>query len=165
MSFSADAKMELCRCAVQKQCCAQAEAYGVLLYANTFSSREIRIITESAEFAARLHNLFQKAFHITFDRSPEGLQSKGKHIFQITDSDKLAAIIEAFGYDPQQNIQRATAQNKTDRQGHGVLCCRSRDLSHDHGEHDLAQGGQRCAEQIQQQDPLVFFIIWQKASQ
>ncbi len=104
MSFSADAKMELCRSYLQKQCCAQAEAYGVLLYANTFSSREIRIITESIEFSARLQGLFQKAFHITFDRSPDTVPTRGKHIFQITDPKKLSRIIETFGYDPQQHI-------------------------------------------------------------
>ena len=52
MSFSAEVKGELCRETMQKQCCAQAEAYGVLLYCNTFSSREIRIITENTDFSA-----------------------------------------------------------------------------------------------------------------
>ena len=59
MSFSAEVKGELCRETMQKQCCAQAEAYGVLLYCNTFSSREIRIITENTDFSARLPKLFQ----------------------------------------------------------------------------------------------------------
>ena len=31
MSFSADVKTELCRTALSRKCCAQAEAYGVLL--------------------------------------------------------------------------------------------------------------------------------------
>ena len=104
MSFSADAKVELCRAPLQKLCCAQAEAYGVLLYSNTFSSREIRIITESADFAARLPKLFQRAFSVTFDRVPEEDGGRGKRVFQITDAEKLAAVIETFGYDPRQHI-------------------------------------------------------------
>ena len=105
MSFSSDVKGELCRDAMQKQCCALAEAYGVLLYCNTFSGREIRIITENADFAARIPKLFQKAFALSFDRTPEEDVGLGKkHIFQITDPGKLAAIIEAFGYDPRQHI-------------------------------------------------------------
>lgn len=32
MSFSFEAKNELCRLPVQKLCCARAEAYGILLY-------------------------------------------------------------------------------------------------------------------------------------
>ena len=47
MSFSYDTKNELCRLPVQKLCCARAEAYGILLYCNTFNSTEVRIITEN----------------------------------------------------------------------------------------------------------------------
>ena len=54
MSFSSEAKIELCRDEMQRPCCVRAEAYGVLLYCNTFSPREVRIITETKEFAKRL---------------------------------------------------------------------------------------------------------------
>ena len=104
MSFSAEVKGELCRETMQKQCCAQAEAYGVLLYCNTFSSREIRITTENTDLTARLPKLFQRAFSLEFDRVPERDVGRGKYIFQITDPGKLSAIIETFGYDPQQHI-------------------------------------------------------------
>ena len=56
MSFSYDTKNELCRLPVQKLCCARAEAYGILLFCNTFSATEVRIITENPHFAARLPN-------------------------------------------------------------------------------------------------------------
>ena len=36
MSFSAQVKEELCRQNISRRCCAQAEAYGILLYCNTF---------------------------------------------------------------------------------------------------------------------------------
>lgn len=36
-SFAGKVKNELCRTPVQRLCCARAEAYGVLLYGNTFS--------------------------------------------------------------------------------------------------------------------------------
>ena len=54
MSFSSEAKIELCRDEMQRPCCVRAEAYGVLLYCNTFSPREVRIITENKEFARRV---------------------------------------------------------------------------------------------------------------
>ena len=54
MSFSGDAKRELCRLPVQRSCCARVEAYGALLYCHTFTPREVRIITENQEFAQRL---------------------------------------------------------------------------------------------------------------
>ena len=98
MSFSSEVKTELCRVAVQRSCCARAEAYGVLLYCNTFTTREVRIITENPEFAARLPRLFHKAFGIRFDRVPEDTGG-GKLIFQITDEDKLRRILDTLGYD------------------------------------------------------------------
>ena len=46
MTFGGEVKNELCRAEVHKRCCAQAEAYGVLLYCNTFRGDEVRIVTE-----------------------------------------------------------------------------------------------------------------------
>ena len=103
MSFSFEAKNELCRLPVQKLCCARAEAYGVLLYCNTFSSTEVRIITENPNLAARLPRLFHRAFNLRFDRQPEPDQP-GKQVFQITERKKLDHIINLLGYDPRQNL-------------------------------------------------------------
>ena len=103
MSFSFDTKNELCRLPVQKLCCARAEAYGILLYCNTFSSTEVRIITENPNFAARLPKLFHRAFNLRFDRQPEP-GTPGKMVFQITDRKKLDHIINLLGYDPRQNL-------------------------------------------------------------
>ncbi len=97
MSFAAEVKTELCRAPLSRKCCAQAEAYGVLLYCNTFSPREARIVTENEAFAQRLSALFKKAFRLTFDRLPQG---GGKQVFALTDPDKLVAIRQSFGADP-----------------------------------------------------------------
>ena len=93
-SFSALVKAELCRAPLNRRCCAQAEAYGVLLYCNTFRGDEIKIMTESEPFAQRLPALFKKAFKVTFDRLPDGA---GKYIFTIRDPKKLAAILQVYG--------------------------------------------------------------------
>ena len=70
----------------------------MLLYCNTFSANEIRVITASPEFASRLPKLFRKAFGMSFDRlPPEG--AEGKRTLSITDADKLSAIFDAFGAD------------------------------------------------------------------
>ena len=98
MSFSADVKTELCRENPGKKCCALAEAYGVLLYANTFTPRLIRIMTANDAFAARLPRLFRRAFGIELDAAPA--EKSGKRSFLITDPDKLRTIFDAFGYDP-----------------------------------------------------------------
>ena len=105
MSFSFDTKNELCRLPVQRKCCAQAEAYGILLYCHTFGSSEVRIITENPNFALRLPRLFHRAFDIRFDRQPEpGEAPGGKMVFQIRSREKLDHIINLLGYDPRQSL-------------------------------------------------------------
>ena len=103
-SFSYKAKAELCRAAVQRLCCARAECYGVLLYCNTFTMQEVRIITENPEFAARLPRLFHRAFGVKFDRQPSDEAPGSKLIFQITDPDKLRRVLDTLGYDPRQSL-------------------------------------------------------------
>ena len=105
MSFSGEVKLELCREGLSRSCCARAEAYGVLLYANTFSNREIRIITESGVFAQRLPRLFRKAFRLDFDRVPEAETEEGrKLVFGITAPEKLRRIVDELGFDPDQSL-------------------------------------------------------------
>lgn len=101
-SFAYQVKSELCRAGLQRQCCTQAEAYGVLLFCNTFTPAQVRIITENPEFSARLPRLFQRAFGVRFDHLPQVEVSRGKLIFQITAQEKLDKIINQFGYDPRQ---------------------------------------------------------------
>jgi DNA-binding protein WhiA len=98
LSFSAAAKAELCRDIPHKRCCCLAEAFGVLLYCNSFSSEGIKIITESREFAWMLPRLFKRAFDIEFDSFPS-MESPGKLVFQVFDPDKIAVIMESFGFD------------------------------------------------------------------
>ena len=97
MSFSAQVKEELCRQNISRRCCAQAEAYGILLYCNTFHSRQVRIITESSALKARLPVLFQKAFRLNFDEVPPLEEGKGTFLIQKTD--KLRTIFDVFGHE------------------------------------------------------------------
>jgi len=99
MSFSSRAKAELCRVPLAKRCCAVAEAYGVLLYGNTFTDREIKIITGSRQFAERLPRLFARAFKLDFDQLPEEGKG-GKRTFIISDAEKIKRIFDVYGYDP-----------------------------------------------------------------
>ena len=98
VSFSGSAKAEICRNVPQKRCCALAQCFGILLFCNSFSAEGIRIITENREFAQCLPKLFKKAFSLEFDLCPE-MDTSGKLNFQITEPAKLAAIMDAFGFD------------------------------------------------------------------
>lgn len=103
MSFSSEVKNEVCKVPSVKKCCALAEAYGVLLYCNTFTGREIKIITESRAFAERLIKLFKKAFGIEFDEVPADF-SAVKLIFVIRDTDKIEGIFDSYGYSRENSI-------------------------------------------------------------
>ena len=98
LSFSASAKAEICRYMPSKHCCALAECFGILLFCNSFHAGNIRIITESREFAILLPKLFKKAFQMDFDVQPKE-NAKGKLNFQITDPDKISDIMEWYGFD------------------------------------------------------------------
>lgn len=99
ISFSGSAKAEICRSFPQKHCCAVAECFGILLFCNSFAADNIRIITESRDFAAILPKLFKKAFGVSFDVLPEA-DAIGKLAFQITQPDKIARIMATYGFDP-----------------------------------------------------------------
>ncbi len=103
LSFSAAAKAELCRDIPHKRCCALAEAFGILLYCNSFSADGIKIITESREFAWMLPRIFQRAFDIDFDSFPS-MESPGKLTFQIFDPEKIGLIMDSFGFDMEDTL-------------------------------------------------------------
>ena len=103
VSFSAAAKAEICRAVPQKHCCALAQCFGILLFANSFGADGIRIITESREFAYSLPKLFKRAFNLDFDSFPS-LEAPGKLVFQITDPDKICDIMDAYGFHPDETV-------------------------------------------------------------
>lgn len=97
MSFAADVKSELCRAPLSRRCCAQAEAYGVLLFCGAFHPRQARIVTECGALKERLPLLFRKAFKTAFDQTPE--PGEGKGAFLIEEPAKLKVIFETFDLD------------------------------------------------------------------
>ena len=103
ISFSGTAKAEVCRTFPNRRCCALAECFGILLFCNSFQYDGIKIITESREFAYMLPKLFKKAFDMEFDSYPS-LVSPGKLVFQIWDEEKIADIMDAFGFSPDDTL-------------------------------------------------------------
>ena len=102
-SFSAGVKAELCREIPSKRCCAVAEVYGILLFCNTFSDEVVRIVTESRDFGWMLPKLLRKAFSMEFDEFPS-LASPGKLVFQITDPDKIAYLMDVYGFERENTL-------------------------------------------------------------
>jgi len=69
----------------------------MLLYGNTFSNREIRIVTGNRVLGKRIVDLFLLAFTTSFDIMPDDEES-GKQAYIITDSGKVSRIFEMFGF-------------------------------------------------------------------
>ena len=102
-SFSASVKAEICKANMQRNCCALAECFGILLFCNSFCADSIRIITECREFGQLIPKLFKKAFSLQFDILPEEDVS-GKLVFQITDNNKIETIMRAYGFSPKDTL-------------------------------------------------------------
>jgi len=97
MSFSYNTKTELCRLTPESNCCAIAECYGMLLYGNTFSMREIRIVTGNKVLGKRIVDIFLAAFKTSFDIMPDEEES-GKQSYVISDPGKISRIFEIYGF-------------------------------------------------------------------
>ncbi|MCL2366230.1 MAG: DNA-binding protein WhiA [Oscillospiraceae bacterium] len=100
MSFSYNTKDELCRIELENTCCAVAECYGMLMFCNTFSVREIRMITGNKTLGQRMIDMFKIAFDVDFDSAPSS-EKAGKHAYIITAPAKLNRIFETFGISPE----------------------------------------------------------------
>ena len=87
----------------QKNCCALAQCFGILLFCNSFHSDNIRIITESREFAAILPKLFKKAFNVPFDIVPDE-DTMGKLCFQITERENIQKVMASYGFDARDTL-------------------------------------------------------------
>jgi len=96
MSFSFNTKNELCRLQPEEKCCAIAECYGMLLFCNTFSAKEIRVVTGNRNLGNRILELFSDAFSISFDIIPDEMKT-GKQAYIINDPEKLRLIFDAYG--------------------------------------------------------------------
>ncbi|MCL2078249.1 MAG: DNA-binding protein WhiA [Oscillospiraceae bacterium] len=96
-SYSYNTKIELCKLPCERDCCAAAEAYGMLLFANTFSRREIRIITGNKSLGKRIIDVFMMAFKTSFDTMPDE-EHIGKQPYLISRPEKISRIFEAYGF-------------------------------------------------------------------
>ena len=97
MSFSYDTKVELCKSPKGGKCCAIAECYGMLMFCNTFSAREIKIITGNLSLGQRLTEQFSDAFSISFDILPEAGKI-GKQSYVINNPEKLGEVVDTYGF-------------------------------------------------------------------
>lgn len=118
MSFSSETKEELCRIPVSRDCCAAAEAYGLLLYAHTFSHTEIALVTSSEPLAKRIPPLFARAFGVAVTSQEKS--AGGRITLKITDEMQLRRIFSVLGYDWKYHMSYHLNRNVIEED-----CCRA----------------------------------------
>lgn len=95
MSFSSTVKNEMCRATRRKECCRIAECYGIIAFCHTFTTKEVRIVTENAAFAKRARELFLIVFRCDADIAFRS----GRYTLLYTDTECLRRIFSVLGYD------------------------------------------------------------------
>ncbi|MDO4174752.1 MAG: DNA-binding protein WhiA [Eubacteriales bacterium] len=118
MSFSSETKAELCRIPAGRECCAVAEAYGLLLYAHTFSHTEIAMVTSSEPLAKRIPPLFARAFGITVTAQEKS--AGGRITYKITDEAQCRRVFSRLGYDWKYHMSYHLNRNVIEED-----CCRA----------------------------------------
>jgi len=99
VSFSKRAKSEMCRSFPAKKCCLSAELYGILLFANTFSDKEIKINTESRDVAKRISALFKRVMDIDITRDGKVTKKSERTIISVLDAEVCRKVLSFFGYE------------------------------------------------------------------
>ncbi len=101
MSFASDTKTELCRAPLSRPCCQRAELYGILLFCNTFSASERRLLTEHRGFLLRTEKLLRRTAGLEIDEKRD--EDSGLRSLLIRDPEKLKAIRALYGVEPERN--------------------------------------------------------------
>ena len=95
MSYSFDVKKKLLS-VNDASCCRKAELYGFLLFSNTVSDEEIRLVTAYPEFRSRYLSFLMEAGVRKFELACQGNMAK-KYVCRITHPRDLRLLREYLG--------------------------------------------------------------------
>lgn len=101
MSFAADVKQELCKCAMDEKEKNKAECYGMMLFAKKFSHTIISMTTENNHAAQRFVDLTSQIFLPVIEKRSyikDKKTAKKLYILSIPDSGDCGRIFESFGH-------------------------------------------------------------------
>ncbi|MBQ3055050.1 MAG: DNA-binding protein WhiA [Oscillospiraceae bacterium] len=99
MTFSAQVKAELCKVPIEHEKCALAELCGIVLFAQSFDARSLRIVTGNAELVGRVSRLLKLLFGFDFDKKIIPTAALKKYSLVIQSQEKLGVLFDAFGFE------------------------------------------------------------------
>lgn len=98
MSFASNAKKELCRTRPHAVCCEKAEAYGLSLFARSFSPKSISFMTENRAVADRYADLMTAATGCIIERTAPLTHREGFLTLSAPDTRDRERIFAFFGH-------------------------------------------------------------------
>jgi len=113
ISFSSDVKSELARDRILSQCCLKAQAYGLVLFGRSFSSRSVSFVTENSDTAAIYADSIHKLTGISVTSEP----LKNKTTIKIKTAFERLKLLEFFGHSQNELVLRINRANITEE------CC------------------------------------------
>lgn len=104
MSFSGEAKSELCRAALQRQCCAGRKLMACCCFAIPFKGIRSALSQKTGLLQPGSPSCSTKPSGLRLHRMPEGGEEGAKLTFEISERDKLADIVNVCGFSMEQNL-------------------------------------------------------------
>lgn len=117
MSFSSEAKIELCKIAPQDFCCKKAECYGLLLFARNFSPAAVGTLTENGSVARRMAELCAELTGTIVDTTAAFHRKgeKSSYTVSVGGADQRVRVLGTFGHTGKEislRINRANLENE-----------------------------------------------------
>ena len=101
MSFSQDAKNDLCTQSIKKRCCKTSLLYGMLLFSGVFTGNRIKLITETEGVAnlvaGLLHSLAGVESNLYVSEKKSGGETIGSYKLTVAvkaDVEKVSALFD-----------------------------------------------------------------------
>lgn len=108
MSFSSQIKEELLNITDLKPCCSLAEMYGLMLFAKTFSKREMFFNTENEKIAEKYKNVAER---LSLESIKIVKSAGGKCKVSVESEKARRKILEAFGFSGNERSRRINWAN------------------------------------------------------
>ncbi|WP_085833951.1 DNA-binding protein WhiA [Clostridium merdae] len=111
MSFSYDAKSEMCKLESEQSCCEKAECYGLLLCAKSFSLQAVTLVTEHSLVARRAAQLAAQTTGAIVDVRTAVSFHRSSYTLLVQEESHRSQVLSAFGHSGQEISLRVNLAN------------------------------------------------------
>ncbi|MDU7337638.1 MAG: DNA-binding protein WhiA [Clostridium sp.] len=111
MSFSYDAKLEMCKLEPEQSCCEKAECYGLLLCAKSFSLQAVSLVTEHSLVARRAAQLTAQTTGAIVDVRTAVSFHRSSYTLLVQEESQRSQVLAAFGHSGKEISLRVNLAN------------------------------------------------------